>query len=173
MAGDPNNVRIWETGDVYVFDPEVTFSAVTHLPANIDAALHAAWLPAGLMLGDPGVEFPRDIEKTEVNSWQAKRVRTKYKNGKVDANFSLMEDNAVTEDLLDSANVPTSKKRFLAFVFVDVDTGHVERRFTKAKADCWVTNDNHPEDPDARPVECSLYPDATNAIFTIQEGIPA
>ncbi|MGV0793020.1 hypothetical protein [Mycolicibacterium sp. XJ1819] len=173
MAGDPTKIRIWEQGDVFVFDPDVAFVEATHIPATIDDPLHEAWLPSGLMLGDPGVEFPRDIEKTEINAWQLKRVRTKYKNGKVDANFSLMEDNDVTRDLIDPEGVPGAKKRYLAFVFVDSDTGHVERRFTNLKSDVWVTNDNHPEDPDARPCECSLYPDSSGKIFTIQEGIPA
>lgn len=172
MPGDPSNLRVWEQGDVYVFDPAATFSAATDIPADINTALGTNWKAAGLMLGDPGVDFPRDIDKTEVNAWQLKRVRTKYKNGKVDAHFSLMEDNTVTQDLIDAANVPSAKKRYLAFVFEDADTGYVERRFTQAKADCWVTNDNHPEDPDARPVEASLYPDSTGKVFTIQKGIP-
>lgn len=173
MAGTPENVRVWETGDVYIFDPTVTYVGATHLPEDIDAALHAAWLPAGLMLGDPGVELPRDIEKTDLDAWQIKRYRTKYRGGKIDANFTLLEDNEVTEDLIAPEDQPSQKPRRLAFVFVDSDTGYTERRFTVRTADLWVTNDNHSESPEGVPVEASLYPDSSKKIFTVQKGIPA
>lgn len=172
MAGTPTNVRVWDTGDVYIFDPDVVYVEATHLPADIDEALHAAWLPAGLMLGDPGVAMPRDIEKTDLNAWQSKRYRTKYKNGKVDGNFTLLEHNDVTEDLISPEDVPSAHARRVAMVFVDPETGYTERRFTTRTADLWVSNDDHKEDVDGTPVEVSFYPDASNKIFTIQKGIP-
>jgi hypothetical protein len=173
MAGTPANVRVWETGDVYIFDPAVTFAAGTHVPADIDTALHAAWLPGGLMLGDPGVEMPRDIDKQDLDAWQIKRYRTRFRGGKVDANFTLLEDNEVTEDLIAPEDQPSQKPRYLAVVFVDSDTGFTERRFTKRKSDLWVTNDNHSETPEGNPVQASLYPDSSKKIWTIQKGIPA
>lgn len=172
MAGDPTNVHVWETGDLYIFDPDVVYSAVTHLPADIDTALHAAWLPAGLMLGDPGVTMPRDIEETDLNAWQLKRYRTKFRNGKIDGNATLLEDNEVVDDLLDPENQPEQKSRRLAMVFVDTDTGHVERRFTKIPANLFVENDDQSDQPNGRPVRIRFYPDNTKAIFTIQKGIP-
>jgi hypothetical protein len=172
MSGDPANVHVYVTGDVYVFNPAVSYVSATHLPADLDAPLHASWLPAGLMLGDPGVEMPRDIEKTDLNAWQKKRFKTTYKNAKKDARFTLFEDNAVTDDLIDEENVPSQKPRRLACVFVG-DDGYVKRMFTKTTADLWVTAENHKEDPDGYPVEVSLYPDSTGAIWTVQKGIPA
>lgn len=173
MAGTPENVRVWETGDVYIFDPTATFNAVTSLPATIDDPLPADWLPAGLMLGDPGVEMPRDIDKTDLDAWQIKRYRTRFRGGKVDANFTLLEDNDVTEDLIAPEDQPSQKPRYLAVVFVDADTGFTERRFTKRKADLWVTNDNHSETVSGNPVQASLYPDGNKKIWTIQKGVPA
>lgn len=173
MAGTPENVRIWETGDVYVGDPEITYVSGTHLPGDIDDPLHAYWLPAGLMLGAPGFEMPRDITKTDLDAWQIKRYRTKFKGGKVDANFTLLEHNDVTEDLIEPDAQPSQKARRLAVVFVDSETGYTERRFTKRTSDLWVTNDNHGEDVDGFPVQASLYPDGTKKIWTIQKGIPA
>lgn len=172
MPFDTTKVRVWETGDLYIFDPEVTYVAGTHLPADIDTPLHAAWLPCGLMLGDPGVELPRDIEETDLNAWQAKRYRTKFKNGKVDGNATLLEDNDVVNDLLDPEGVPGAKHRRIAMVFVDSDTGHVERRFTKVAAALFVENDNQSEEVNGRPVRIRFYPDNTNKIFTIQKGVP-
>lgn len=173
MAGTPENVRVWESGDVYIFDPTVTFVLATHIPATIDDPLHAAWLPGGLMLGDPGVEMPRDIQKTDLDAWQIKRYRTKFRGGKIDANFTVLEDNEVTEDLIAPEDQPAQKPRYLAMVFVDSDTGYTERRFTKRKSDLWVTNDNHQETVNGYPVQASLYPDSAKKIFTIQKGIPA
>ncbi|MFV8242179.1 hypothetical protein [Mycolicibacterium peregrinum] len=173
MAGNPANVRVWETGDLYIFDPAVAYVEATHLPADIDASMHAAWKPCGLMLGDPGVELPRDIEETDLNAWQAKRYRTKFKNGKVDGNATLLEDNDVVDDLLDAEGVPGARSRRVAMVFVDSDTGWVERRFTRVPASLFVENDNQAEEVSGRPVRLRFYPDANNKIFTIQKGVPA
>lgn len=173
MAGDPANVHVWTQGDVYIGDPDIAFVSATHIPANIDAPLHVYWLPAGLMLGDPGVEMPRDIEKTDLNSWQKKRYKTTFKNAKKDANFTLLEDsNEVMDYLIDEENVPAQKPAMLACVFIG-DDGFVKRMFTKRKADLWLTQENHKEDPDGYPVQANLYPDSTGAIWTVQKGIPA
>src|SRR5262245_28716334 len=92
-TSDPANVHVWETGDMYVLDPDVTFAAGTHIPANIDADLHADWKPGGLMLGDPGAEFRRDIDERDLNAWQLKRFRTVWRNGRVNGACTLFEDN--------------------------------------------------------------------------------
>jgi hypothetical protein len=171
MAGDPANVHVWETGDLYVYDPAETTAPT--IPTDVDTALDAKWMPAGLMLGDPGAEFTRDIEETDLNAWQLKRFRTKFKNGKVDGACTLFEDNEVMDDLLDPEGVPMAKARYLAFVFVDPDTDHVERRFTTAKANVFVENDSQSEEPGGRPLRIRYYPDATAKIFTIQKSVAA
>jgi hypothetical protein len=172
MPGDSTKIRLWETGDVYVFDPTVTYVSATHDPADVTAALHAAWLACGLMLGDPGVDIPREIDKKDINAWQQKRVRTKYKNGKMDLKFTLLEDNTVTQGLINPLGVPKPVKRRLLCAFVG-DDGFVERRWTKLPADIWVTNDNHPEDQDGRPCEASLYPDTASLIWARVTGVPS
>lgn len=171
MAGNQSNIRVWETGDVFIFDPEVAFVAGTHIPADIDADLHAAWLPAGLMKGDPGVEMPRDIDKTDIMSWQQGRVKVRYKNPKIDANFTLLEENDVTDVLIVPDEVPAPVQAYIALEFVS-DDGYKERRISKKKADIWVPNDNRQEDVNGTEVQCSLYPDGRK-IWVIQEGVPA
>lgn len=171
MAGDPMNVRIWEQGDVFIADPDVVWNPATHLPADIDAALPSIWVPAGLMLGDPGVGMAREIEKTDLNAWQAKRFRTRYKNGKQDAAFTLLEDNEIVADLIDEENVPRAKRRRIALVFEE-ENGYLKRMFSTGLFDLWVTNNDHKEDMDGRPVEVSTYPDATGKIWTVQKGLP-
>lgn len=171
MAGDASNIKVWETGDVYIFDPDVTFAAETHVPADVDATLNAAWLPAGLMLGSPGVSMNRQIERTDVNSWQQGRVKERVKNPKVDITFTLLEDNEVTADLVDPANVPAIRKRYVLLEFVD-DEGYVKRWISKAKVSLFVTNDNQEQDINGREVAGTLEPVA-GSYWTIREGTPA
>lgn len=172
MPGTPANVRVWDYGDLWVFDPAVPFVTATHIPATVDAALHAAWLPMGLILGDPGIEMPRDIEETDMNAWQLKRYRTKWKNGKVDGNATILEDNEVTEALIDPTKVPGAKYRHLCMFFRDDSNQAKERRFTKVPAALFVENDNQAEETNGRPVRIRFYPDSTGTIFSIQKGAP-
>lgn len=171
MAGDASNIRVWETGDVFVFDPDTTYNAGTHVPANIDSALDSDyWLPAGLMLGTPGVGMNRQIERTDVNSWQQGRVLERVKNPKVDITFTLLEDNAVTADLIDPAAVPSIRKRHVALEFVDED-GYKRRWISKAPVRLFVSTDNQEQDVNGREVTGSLEPVA-GEYWTIQQGVP-
>lgn len=170
MPGNADNIPVLETGDVYIFDPAVVWVGATHMPADIDADLVAQWLALGLMKGTPGVEQPRDIEKTDVPSWQQGRVLTRYKNPKVDANFNLLERNANVLKLINPTKVPRPVRTRLAFVYTHED-GTVERFITKKQAHIWVPADNRQEDVNGTDVQCSLYPDGDD-IYTLQEGIP-
>lgn len=172
MAGDPLNVFVWETGDLFVWMGAAA-PAAGDIPADIDTDLTTTtgkWEPAGLMLGDPGAEFTRDIDETDLNAWQLKRFRTVWKNGKVDGACTLYEDNNVTDDLIDPEGVPKQKARYLAFEFVDAEYEHRERRITKAKASVFVENDSASEEPKGRPLRIRYYPDSTGKIFVIQKG---
>lgn len=171
MAGDANNIRVWETGDVFIFDPDVAFVSGTHVPADIDAPLHASFIPAGLMQGSPGVAMNRQIERTDVNSWQQGRVKERVKNPKVDITFNLLEDNDVTADLLDQTAVPSIKKRYVALEFVD-DEGYKKRWISKAPVALFVGADNQEQDINGREVTGTLQPVA-GVYWTIQEGVPA
>lgn len=171
MAGNASNIPVWLTGDVFIANPVTTFVAATHVPADIDAALHAIWLPLGLMKGDPGAEFTREIDKTDVPSWQQGRVLTRYKNGLVNGTINLLEENSSIELIVVKAKVPKPLKVHVAFVFANED-GAIERRFTKKPAHIWAATDHRQEDVNGREVTLTYYPEGTD-IFTIQEGTPA
>ena len=170
MAGDASNIKVWETGDVFILDPEVTFSASTHVPDDIDDALSSAWLPAGLMMGTPGVAMNRQIERTDVMSWQQGRVLERTKNPKVDITFNLLEDNEVTEFLVDPAKVPAIKKAHVLLEFVDYN-GYVKRWISKAPVRLFANTDNQEQDINGREIQGSLQPVA-GEYWTIQEGTP-
>jgi hypothetical protein len=172
MPGNASNIPVLLTGDVYLFDPVVAFVEATHLPADVDDPLHASWLPLGLMKGTPGVKQPRDIDKTDVMSWQQGRVLTRYKNGKMDANFNLLERNANVLKLINPTKVPRPVLAYLAFEYLYEDTGKVERWFTAKKAHIWVPADDREEEINGTDIQCSLYPDDQD-LYTLIEGIPA
>ena len=171
MAGDASNIPVWLTGDVFIANPTIAFVTATHVPADVDTALHAIWLPLGLMKGDPGAEFTRDIDKTDVPSWQQGRVLTRYKNGKVDGTINLLEENTSIELIVQKAKVPKPLKTYVAFEFANED-GALERRFTKMPAHIWAATDHRQEDVNGREVTLTYYPVGTD-IFTILEGTPA
>ena len=171
MAGDASNIRVWETGDVFVFDPTETYDPATDVPADIDADLSVDWLPAGLMLGSPGVGMSREVERTDVNSWQQGRVLERVKNPKGDINFTLLEDNAVTEWLVDPAKVPGIRKGYVALEFVD-DNGYKKRWISKAEVRLFAASDNQEQDVNGREITGSLQP-VDGEYWTIQEGVPS
>jgi hypothetical protein len=168
MAGDASNIRVWETGDVFLLTPGVTYAAGDHLPATVDAALDADWLPAGLMMGAPGVAMARSIERTDVMSWQQGRVKERTKNPKVDITFNLLEDNTIVDYLVDPAAVPSVKKLHVALDFID-DGGYRKRWISKAPVDLFVSADNQEQDINGREVTGTLVPVA-GEYWTIQTG---
>jgi len=157
MAGSAQNIKVLDSGDVYVWDPATAYVANTAKPADTTTALAAGWKPCGLMLGDPGVAMTRSIERTDVNSWQQGRVLERLKNPKVDINFVLLEDNAVTLDLVGQEDVPTVKKRYLLLEFMD-DSGAKERWVTLAEARLFVASDTMQQDVKGREITASLVP---------------
>ena len=170
MAGEASNIRVWETGDVFLLEPGVAYVEGTHLPATIDASLAAAWIPAGLMMGSPGVAMARSIDRTDVNSWHQGRVKERVKNPKVDITFNLLEDNEIVDYLVDPASVPGIRKLHVALEFVD-DTGYKKRWVSKAPVDLFVSADNQEQDINGREVTGTLVPVA-GEYWTIQAGIP-
>jgi hypothetical protein len=169
MAGEAANIRVWETGDVFLLEPGVTYASGTHLPANIDAALNAAWIPAGLMMGAPGVGMARSIDRTDVMSWQQGRVKERTKNAKVDITFNLLEDNEIVDYLVDPASVPKVQKLHVLLEFVD-DGGYVKRWVSKAPVDLFVSADNQEQDINGREVTGTLVPVA-GEYWTILSGV--
>lgn len=173
MAGDASNIKVWETGDVYIFDPQKTYDAATAIPADVGTPLHVGtdWKPCGLMMGDPGVGMTRSVERTDVNSWQQGRVLERVKNPKSDISFTLLEDNETTLWLVGQEDVPSVKKAHIVCEFVD-DNGHVKRWFSLAEVRLFVATDNQTQDVKGREVTGSLVPVA-GKYWKIQQTAPA
>lgn len=168
MAGDASKIAIRESGDVFIWDPAETYAPLTAVPDDIDEALGSDWRAAGLMLGDPGVGVSRQVERTDVNSWQQGRVRERVKNPKSDITFTLLEDNDVTADLVDEAKVPGVKNRYVA-IEITYDDGRKKRKISKAPVGLFVATDDESQDVKGREVTGALQPVA-GEYWTIQES---
>ena len=177
MAGDATKVKVWDSGDVLIFDPAVTLVPATHHPASIAAAWAVQWRYFGLMLGDPGMDYGRAFEEKSVSAWKYGKVKKRRRDFALTVKFSLLEDNAIVDEVLDPGSsatdivVPKVARRFIAFQTV-ADDGTGERRISRVKADIWIPNDFKKEDPAAREVECDIYPDTNGSLFVRQIGTP-
>ena len=168
MAGDATQIKVWDSGDVYIWDPKKPFVAATGIPKDTTAALPADWHAAGLMLGDPGVGMSRSIERTDVNSWQQGRVLERLKNPKADLSFTLLEDNPTVMELVAQEDVPTVKKRYILLDFLD-DAGNRKIWVSLAEVRLFVSTDNQTQDVKGREITGSLVPVA-GKYWKITEG---
>ncbi len=157
MAGDAQKISVWDSGDVWIWDPAKPYDAVAATPATTTATLATDWKPAGLMLGDPGVGMSRSIERTDVMSWQQGRVLERLKNPKADLAFTLLEDNDVVMDLVGQEDVPTVKKRYLLLDFLD-DNGNRKIWVSLAEVRLFVASDDQTQDVKGREITGSLVP---------------
>lgn len=87
MALDSSAVRVAGTGEVYVA-PEGTAA-----PTDSAAALAAAWVGLGHTTTD-GVQFNMSRDTTDIDSWQASKIRVVSNSEPITLEFSLMETDA-------------------------------------------------------------------------------
>ena len=177
MAGDANNIRVWDAGDVLLFTGSAAFAPATDIPETVDTEFSENWDFVGMLLGDPGFDLERNFETKEIAAWRYGKVKKRRKSFALTIRFSPLEDNPVIEQLVNPGStatdvlVPTIKGQHIAFQTI-ADDGYVERRISKLPADIWVPKDFMKEDPDAREVEVDIYPDTSGSLFTRQLGIP-
>ncbi|AMU39242.1 hypothetical protein A3N99_02830 [Mycobacteroides abscessus] len=178
MAGDAKNIRVWDAGDVLIYDDAAPYVPATHNPATVDDDFGTFWDFVGMLLGDPGFTLDREFETKVTNAWRYGKVKKRRKNFGLTYKFSLLEDNTLTYELVNPGStatdvrVPLIKQKRLAFQTI-ADDGYIERRITKLPCDLWVTQDFFKEDPEAREVEADIYPDTAGSLFYRQVGIPA
>ncbi|TXH18706.1 MAG: hypothetical protein E6R06_26055 [Mycobacterium sp.] len=178
MAGDANNIRVWEAGDVLLYTGTGPFNPADDIPETVDDDFSSDWDYIGMLLGDPGFDLERNFETKEISAWRYGKVKKRRKGFALTVRFSPLEDNPTIEALVNPGStatdllVPTIKGQYIAFQTI-ADDGYVERRISKLPADIWVPKDFMKEDPDAREVEVDVYPDSSGSLFARQLGIPA
>ncbi|MEV2274034.1 hypothetical protein AB0I72_00480 [Nocardiopsis sp. NPDC049922] len=95
MAGNPTNVDIWSGADVF-FD----FTRTAPSPTDLVTAWDPLWIPAGLLNGDDGMTDSRDESSEDHFAWGNILVRTTFGQHKRSVNVVMLEDNAVTFELI-------------------------------------------------------------------------
>lgn len=92
MAGTPQNAAVWTEGAVYVaFDLEAT------IPADIDTPFGVEWDAVGLLDGDAGFAFEREIDRTNHHAWGAGVIKTTRRNETHTVTFTAVESPDANE----------------------------------------------------------------------------
>ena len=174
MSGDPSNATVWPDADVYI-------GATTAAdPADVDTAFGVDWDLCGLLDGDAGFTQSRSEDKNDIYAWGGILVRTTRRNFKLTIGFTLLEDNAVTRDLLwpgssaGSLVVPRPARIKIAFETVEDTT--VRRLITAYEAEVEVNGDITDNEADLTRYEmlATIFPDTSTSpatLFTEQTNV--
>lgn len=95
MAGNPENVDIWSGADVF-FD----FTRTAPEPTDLTTPWGELWVPAGLLNGDDGMTTTTDESSEDHFAWGGLLIRTTYGQHKRSVTVAMLEDNAITFELI-------------------------------------------------------------------------
>lgn len=135
MAGDPQNVNVWNDADIYI--GELTAQD----PASIDDPFGSGWSLAGLLDGEAGVVESEEFGTDEIMwSWGGVATRQVLARPLYSRTFTFHELNETTQDVIYPGS--TAAKRYaarpkrvrLAFEFHDSEYGVIEREITAKHA---------------------------------------
>lgn len=178
MAGNPNNVSLWDEADVFVLFPEDIAPGNTiedYLPASPSDPFAGPWKLGGLLDGSAGFEESRDRDSTKHTAWGYGAVIASHKDAEYERTFTCLEDNPVADrlksnnDTVDAVIVSTHTPAFLAFETRD-RRGKVRRRITSRTADViYNGGTENDSDLDAAEFTAMIYPDDQKRVFFKQD----
>ena len=171
MAGDTDNPRIWQTGDVYVAAVGST------MPTDIASALNAAFDAVGL-LGEDGLTEAREDEQQDHYAWGGILVRTTKSKHKRQFTFTCLEETAVVMGLWNpgsimsvsggvtttEVHVPSADPR--AWVVEIVDGDYTKRiAIPRAEVTEWGDVTYSESEMAMRELTVTVYPDSSGVLF--------
>ncbi|QSL99879.1 major tail protein [Gordonia phage Ayotoya] len=179
MAGNADNVKLWDGADVLIFTgsgvPSSTATPAT-LPATITDDWPTDWKYVGLLKGDSGFQDSREWSETDIPAWGYGTVKVSSKDFKDTRKFTAIEDNETTFGLIWPGSddtkivVPKPANRFIAFQLVDDDGGKV-RYISKRKARIWAPNWNQVEGQvDGYEFDSRIFPDSNKELYRVQKA---
>ncbi|CAM3432790.1 hypothetical protein [Tsukamurella hominis] len=176
MAGNPDNVKLWDGADVLILDKAGAL-APADLPTAVTDPFPAPWEFVGLLNGDQGFENSREWDETDITAWGYGVVKVASKNLKVERKFTALEDNETTMGLIWPGStstalvVPKPAYKYVAFQLVD-DLGQTVRYVSKLKARIWASNANEKEGAaDGYEFNARIFPNSAKELFLVQRSV--
>ncbi|MFH5209271.1 hypothetical protein ACHIPZ_13855 [Antrihabitans sp. NCIMB 15449] len=170
MTREADNVKIYENALVYLS----ALSTRPAIPADIDTAMGATWIDAGLLDGDSGFAEERTSDEKEHFAWNQGLIKVSGKNYGLKGTFSPLEDNEVIRELVWPGSTDTKIKlpkpvyRWMSFE-TTTDLAEKERRFTTKRARLWVPKDTRNESDITKwEVMYQLFADSAGDVFDKQ-----
>lgn len=161
MAGTPANTMVWSDADVYVGDTDAVD------PVDADAAFGVTWDLVGHLDGDAGFTDSIDEDVNDLYAWGA-LMRTTRKNFKMTRGFTVLEDNAVTRELLwpgsTAAKLYIPRPQRIKIAFETRDGDKTLRFISAYEAECGWDGDINWNEADLTKfsVLATIYPDTTD-----------
>ena len=121
MALDATAVRVAGTGEVYVAPTATT------APTDAATALPAAWIGLGYTSTD-GVAFTMSRDTTDIDAWQASKLRTVSNAEPTTMEFALLESDVANFPVIFGGGAVTAGTGADEFVFTPPDEGSNEVR---------------------------------------------
>lgn len=169
MAGNPANASLWADADVYVAP------LGTANPSNISTPFGSSWGLVGLLDGDAGFSYPRTEDEADHFAWGGVLVRTSRRNFKQQVNFTALEWNDVTRDILWPGStssqlvVPRPVRQKIAFEKREGSKVHrlIAHYEAEVTATDWTENESALT---SYPLVATIFPDALGVLFDVQES---
>ncbi|WP_329105512.1 hypothetical protein OG792_32835 [Micromonospora sp. NBC_01699] len=178
MAGDPTKAGLWGGADVYIAPVGTAF------PTDLATAWAVDWEPVGILDGEEGFTWARDMEESEFYGWGGILIRKTRSKHKRTVTFVALEDNDVVYELANpgstrtvSEGVTTSlvkvpENREFAIGFELRDGTKRTRRFVKrATADVDGEVKESETELTAYTFLVTLYPEADATLYTELAGL--
>ncbi|MGI5222172.1 Ig-like domain-containing protein [Nocardia sp. CA-290969] len=183
MGGQPANVDIWDSADVWIHratkpngDP---WTLAEIRPASVeqafDAVTGAEWELVGLLNGENGFAETVAFDESAYNAWGYGEILKSYRNRRLQRVFTALERNSVTEYLEspgDTEEYVVDAKPARVFIGFEVrtDVGKVKRRISTVPATV-MSGGRTDNEQDMAAVEytASIFPDALKRRFLKQE----
>lgn len=183
MGGQPANVDVWDSADVWIHRAVKGDGAPWTLdeikPSSIDQAFDeivgAEWELVGLLNGEDGFAETVEFDESSYNAWGYGEIKKSFRNRRLQRVFTALERNAVTEYLEspgDTDEYVTDAKPARVFIAFETrtDDGKTKRRITTVPATV-MSGGRTDNEQDMASVEytCSIFPDSNKRRFLKQE----
>lgn len=183
MGGQPANVDIWDSADVWIHRAikqgggEWTLDEIkpTSVEQSFDAVSGAEWELVGLLNGESGFAETVEFDESQYNAWGYGEIKRSFRNRRLQRVFQALERNAVTEYLEspgDTDEYVIDAKPARVFIAFEVrsDDGKVKRRISTVPATI-MSGGRTDNEQDMSSVEytATIFPDAQKRRFLKQE----